>query len=281
MASERGIVVRRALASLASAALSAFLFARFDPLRRHFEWKDALFMCVVCLPPMGAAVALWSQRLVPQLLARACWWCFLLACAFATATMGPIGGVLWVFLGVCSASALLALGRTGLDAKSGRFQPVAFRGTLLLSLLLALADTGSLSFCAIGTATDGWREAGKVVALAGLALFACFGVVGLLRLRTWGLLAALASNLLVGTLAFTGALPLPPQLRLLFMGTAALQLVVPLPMLVTIVRRRPPPPDRWQRFRAVGSTLVIVGLAAFVVYAELVPGWRPLFRHFD
>jgi hypothetical protein len=180
------------------------------------------------------------------------------------------------YAGLCCAAALLLAGRAGLDAASGRFRPVAFRGTLVLSLVLALADAGSLSFCTFGTAMSGWRDAGAALALGALALLACVGVVGLLRLRTWGLLVALASNLLVGTLALTGALPLPPPLRWLFMGTAGLQLIVPLPMLVTIVRRRPPPPDRWQRFRSVATTVAILGLAAFVAYAGIVREWPPL-----
>jgi len=103
------------------------------------------------------------------------------------------------------------------------------------------------------------------------------GVVGLLRLRTWGLLVSLASNLLVAILGLAGVLYLEGPLRALFVSSACLQLLVPLPMLVTIWRGRTPGPDRWHRAKALASSAVIAGIAGVSFYATFVHG-APLFR---
>ena len=46
-----------------------------------------------------------------------------------------------------------------------------------------------------------------------------------------------------------------------YISSAVAQLIVPLPMLVTIAARRAPGPDRWRRARTVGATCVILALA--------------------
>jgi hypothetical protein len=88
------------------------------------------------------------------------------------------------------------------------------------------------------------------------------GVIGLLRLRTWGLLVGVATNLLIVTLMVAKVVPVPHwSVRVLIISSAVAQLIVPLPMLVTIAMRRAPGPDRWRAARAVGATCVIVALA--------------------
>ena len=146
---------------------------------------------------------------------------------------------------------------------------MAFRGTLQLSLVLAMADTASLALFGVVApvlASD-TTLAAKLLPLAALT---GLGVAGLLRLRTWGLLVALASNLLVGSSPPHGPSPVPMALQNLFVATALLQVIVPLPMIVRLALRRPPPPDRWQGFRTIGATAAIVGLVALGVYAGVV-----------
>jgi hypothetical protein len=96
------------------------------------------------------------------------------------------------------------------------------------------------------------------------------GVIGLLRLRTWGLILSVGSNLVVAVLALARVLYLPGPLRALFVGTAILQLIIPIPMLVTIVRGRAPGPDRWRRTKRAVWTAAIVGLAGFSVYGAYI-----------
>jgi hypothetical protein len=95
------------------------------------------------------------------------------------------------------------------------------------------------------------------------------GIVGLLQLRTWGLLVSLASNIAIVILASVGVLNLPHEVRNLFIGSAIAQLIVPLPMLSTILRKRPPNPDAWRRTRAIVPAVIVIVIAAVAVYAYL------------
>jgi hypothetical protein len=277
MLAERGWASRRVLASGLSVAIS---LATLRIGYRHMHgWRDWLGFATLLAPPAVAAALIWSRRVGAQILARACWWSILALGTLAlvmTMSTAPDRERTQMLVGVlCASGALLAVGRSGLDAPSGRFQPVAFRGTLLLSLLLAMADCGPFGFMSL-VAVFSHAPATFRLLSVGLFLLTLTGVVGLLRLKTWGLLVAIVTNLLVGTLAWAGVFGDHGPLRPLFMTTAALQLVVPLPMIVTFVRRRPAPPDRWQRFRAVGAVAVILGLTALSVYAGLVRQTPPV-----
>jgi hypothetical protein len=59
---------------------------------------------------------------------------------------------------------------------------------------------------------------------------------------------------------------------------AIVQLLIPLPMWVAIIRRRPPPPDRWQTAKMIASTIVIVALASLTVVTALLHGGRYIVR---
>lgn len=274
MLAERGWASRRVFASGLSVALSLGILRAFLTADGRISGvRDWLAVSAIIAPPAVAAALIWSRRVGAQILARACWWSILVFGTLTLATISPAGtesGRRQLFAGVlCAGAALLAVGRSGLDATRGRFQPVAFRGTLLLSLLLAMADCGPFGFMSLFALAASHPIRHELFIGLGLFALTLTGVVGLLRLRTWGLLVALVTNVLVGALAWSGFFGSHGPLRVLFMTTAALQLVVPLPMIVTLVRRRPPPPDRWQNVRVVGATVVIVALAAVSAYAGL------------
>jgi len=233
------------------------------------------WLAVVALigAPVVAAAAIWSRPLALQLLARAFWWVQLLVTSIISIA-GSREKRLLAFV-VASACALLSAGRVGLEeSSSGRFRPVAFRGTLMLALVLAMGDAGAFSWIGLMQLI----EARKV----GLIVFAppmIAGVIGLLRLRTWGLLVSVACNVAVAVAANTRLLYLSDQIRALFIANAIVQLMIPLPMWIAIIRRRPPPPDRWQRAKAIGVTCVIVSLMAIAIGARFVgsgPIYRPL-----
>jgi len=61
-------------------------------------------------------------------------------------------------------------------------------------------------------------------------------VIGLLRLRTWGLLVSVACNVVVAVLAAADLLGVADKVRWIFIGSAVVQLLIPLPMWLTIVR---------------------------------------------
>jgi hypothetical protein len=262
----RALIARRVVASAASLAAAAVLAHALLPLDSHNG--GGLALAVLIATPAVAAAAVWSRRLGLQLLARGLWWSLLLFGGLVAITDG--GAQFGAVLAAGSGVALLVAGSSGLDGGGARFQPVAFRGTLMLALVLAIADT--TSFIWLGTAQ---AFVGKEVRLILLVPPMIAGVVGLLSLRTWGLLLSLGCNILVVVLAGTGLLDLPRELQALFIGTAALQLLVPIPMWVTIIRRRPPPPDRWRSAKRIVSTVVIVGIVALSAYFALFHTRQP------
>jgi len=214
--------------------------------------------------PLLAAVSIASRRVGFQLLARGIWWSFLLLGGLIAAMIGleddGKSGYPCLFT-VANAFCLLAVGTTGLDDDGGRFRPAAFRGTLLLAMVLAIADSVTLLWIGSAQAVDA-RAFGALFLVPGMIV----GVIGLLRLRTWGLLISLTCNVLVAILASTGVLNLPAELRWLLVSTAIAQLLVPVPMWIAIARRRLPPPERFRRLKRVVSTAVIAGIAASSVY---------------
>jgi hypothetical protein len=199
-----------------------------------------------------------------QLLGRGLWWSLLLLGGLMAASGGQerVGGSL---MALGSAAAVLLAGAPSQNDGSDRFAPVAFRGTLTLALVLAMADAASFLWLGLANAIF-TRHLAMILLVPPMVA----GVVGLLRLRTWGLLVSLGANVLVATLALTGVLTSAGELRILFASTAIVQLLVPVPMLITIIRRRAPGPDRWVTFRAVGSRLVIVGIAGLALYTAFL-----------
>jgi hypothetical protein len=175
------------------------------------------------------------------------------------------------YIAILNAGALLVAGGSGLADNRGRFAPVAFRGTLVVALVLAIADTGAFSYFGLGTAL--FSHHSSVLLLVPLMVT---GIIGLLGLRTWGLIVSLCTNLLIAILAITHVLPLPRELRWLFIGTALLQLLVPIPMIVAIVRGTPPQPDAWRRTKVVLPAMMISAIALLSIYAGLIHEGRLL-----
>jgi hypothetical protein len=248
--------IRRAIACLASLTLAVkcFLFTRPD----HNSGVDALFSMATVAVPLVAAALIWSRRMTAQLLVRGAWWSMLLASALvanvAPSGMQPDGA----FLAGFSALALLAAGGVGLDDHPG-FAPVAFRGTLLVALVLAIADTGAFTWFGTGNAVfdHSWSVLMMVPPMIA-------GVIGLLRLKTWGLVVGFATNAAIAVLAFAHVLNLGP-LRDLFIATAVLQLLVPMPMIVAMIRRQPARVDAWRRTKAIVPVVVVVAIAGIAI----------------
>ncbi len=211
-----------------------------------------------------------------QLVSRAVWWAHLVlgvGWSFGPPESLPAAGAL---LAVGSGIALLVVGRSGLERSQTRvvFDPIAFRGTVLLSMILGLGDAMMLGNLGLAQAELGLAD-GHPAALLSCASLLAVGVWGLSRLRTWSVLVNLVANLgALGVLLSFG-----PRSALLgiMAGSAAVQLVLPLRMFVAFWRGAAPRDLRTElrsRLAAaviVGSMLIAVPVALFGTYAPQIP----------
>src|ERR1700747_2248467 len=118
IACERMVVVRRLAAGGASIAFGT-LFLREGWSSNHVDWREAFLLSIVVGAAEIAACLVWSRRLPAALLARACWWCFLLISEMGACLSGarehPNPAIAVLFSGL----ALLAIGRYGLEQEGG------------------------------------------------------------------------------------------------------------------------------------------------------------------
>ena len=215
--------------------------------------------------------AAWIHRehLGGQLSARAVWWSYLvLATVWASgpAEALPAAGSL---LAVGCGFALLAAGRQGLTraGTESTFDPIAFRGTVLASMILAVSDAQLLALLGITYAEAG-AAGGHPVALLVSAGLLLLGAWGLSRLRVWAVGLNLAASVLVVVLVaivIGRDTPLLPVLGL----SALVQLVLPVRMLVAF-RRGVRPRDRGTELSPVVPTALIV---LFVIVAVVLGLW--------
>lgn len=217
--------------------------------------------------PIGLLVAaaglVWRESLPSQLLVRAVLWSNLLLGVLLSVDGNGHEQTLGGLLALSTGAGLLVLGRSGLAAPSPVFSPAAFRGSLILALVMALADAQPLAlFGVFQLGKSNPAEAAPLLACAALMVVA---IVGLARLRVWGLVLNLVANLLIAGLALGGALKVPQLLAWTLATTALIQLLLPLPMIVTIARGRPPAPIRHPRLRAALVPCVVVILMALSV----------------
>lgn len=202
------------------------------------EWL-VLWMPVLLL---GASSVLMHRRsLAGQLLARAVWWSNLVLGGIIFLCSSGHERPLGLLLALGSGGALVLAGKERLDEKSASFAPIAYRGTLTAILVMALADVQSLFLFGVLS----WRETccGASHHAQSLALLVVGGalaiaMLGLFRLRVWGLaLAALGNLALVGVVVSWGQ-PLPSGLMLAYLGSAIVQLVLIVRITVGLVRGR-------------------------------------------
>lgn len=123
---------------------------------------------------------------------------------------------------------LAVVGRRGLAFQSRTFSPNAYRLTLTASLVMGLADTWALVFYSAVLS-----EAGLMLVCAAVMAVALFG---LFRMKVWGLALCIAANLVIAALALDSAFDLPAVLSWGLVSTATLQLLLPVPLILTIVR---------------------------------------------
>jgi hypothetical protein len=221
-----------------------------------------------------------------QLIARSMWWSTFgggaLICLFA----GGVGFVaISLVMVLATGTALLASGRIGLSAAdAGGFAPAAYRTSILVSMIMALADAQALGWVGaveLYEALD--RHALSATDLAAaLGVLSCSGVAlialyGLYKLQLWGLVLSALTTVAIGlgALVFlSDAGPIPYAFAL----SAAIQIALLVPLFVAIARRRAPrpPSPRAARLAAIAPALVILALAALSVMT--VATGQPLLR---
>ncbi|MEM6294532.1 MAG: hypothetical protein AAGA54_24880 [Myxococcota bacterium] len=222
-------------------------------------------------------VGIHRGRLGAQLGARAIWWSYLVFAvvwASGPAESLPAGGAL---LAVGCGFALLAAGLQGLTrrATAAAFDPVAFRRTVLLSMILAVSDAQMLALLGITYAEAGVVE-GHPAALLTSAALLLVGAWGLSRLRVWAVALNVVANVLVVVLA--GFVIGRDSLLMPVLGVSALiQLVLPARMVLAF-RRGARPQDRGTELSAVFGVVVVVILVCVAVVLGLV-GTNSLSSH--
>ena len=221
-----------------------------------------------------SAVSIHRGRLGAQLSARAIWWSYLvLGVVWSSGPVEslPAAGSL---LAVGCGFGLLAAGRQGLTrvGTAAAFDPIAFRGTVLVSMILAVADGQLLALLGVTYAEAG-AAGGHPVALLVCAGLLLVGAWGLSRLRVWAVGLNLLANVVVVVLVVVvigrDTLLLP------VLGAGALvQLVLPLRMLVAF-RRGVRPRDRRTELPAVVPSVLVVLLVVVAVVLGLVGTYAP------
>jgi hypothetical protein len=178
-----------------------------------------------------------------QVLSRALWW------------QGALMGILFFLgLGVRSGSvegivattalsfgcvtALASAGSAGLAQHSARFEPVAFRGGLMLSMVLALADTQALLLYGSIMLSDGGPVTSKALPFFASASVMMLALWGLWNMRMWGFLLNIAANIVIAGLALSGVFDLPGVLIGGLVATAVAQLLIPIPMIRAMLPAR-------------------------------------------
>jgi hypothetical protein len=152
----------------------------------------------------------------------------------------------------------------GVALAFGTGAALAFRATLSLGMILAVADAQALSF--IGALSiEAHHASGRPWLLFACAAALGASIVGLYRLRVWGLALAFVGALAVGACALSDAFGVPENIARMFAATSALALLVPLPVFVAIARRRAPAPVDPRLGRGAASLAVALLMAGSVV----------------
>jgi hypothetical protein len=219
---------------------------------------------------LGASALLVHHRHVgSQLVARAALWSNLgLGFLIVIGTDGREQGIAMA-LAVCTGGALLGLGQRGLDVDHGSFAPAAFRTTLFSLFLLALADVQGLAFFA-ALALEHRTDVLPVAVPLVLAGMLTVGLIGLYRLRVWGLAAHLVANLSLAGAVASGHVDLPSPILLALLVSATLQIGLLIPLFAALVRRRTRPNPRFSRYGTVVAASVVCALVGISIYAGAV-----------
>jgi hypothetical protein len=198
----RASAVKRVLASASLGAAAVGI----GSVAREFEHWDRSVLGVAALVGV-AAVGLGRRSVLSQVLSRGVAWVLLTPMLVGLADAlghGRLPDAYTVFFATTSASALL-LARPALhtDEAKAEFSPVAYRRTFLAGAVAAvMAGMVVLLFAAEQLI---WRQSGHGLALAVFGSAFLASAVGVVRMRSWGvLLGALTALVALGAAVFAG-----------------------------------------------------------------------------
>lgn len=223
--------------------------------------KPAAWIPVITL----AVVSLLAPvtRLYAQLLARGVWWSNLVLGVLLSVMGSRNERSLGVALTLGCAVALLVADRRALLASTegAGFRPVAYAGTIQLLLVLALADAQTLGLFAI--IEHGRPHEGAWVALGLASVAMITGFFGLLRLSLWGVFLTMGTALSLGLALVTESVRPDRDIVKAMLALAAMQVAVPLPMLLSMLTRRPlPAPPARLRGALANALIALIAAAA-------------------
>jgi uncharacterized membrane protein (DUF2068 family) len=228
------------------------------------------------LPLVGMTLSLLllhSRHLGAQMLARSFWWTSLILGMLIAGAANNDESLSGVGLALGAGGALLAMGRLGISnaRERGSFVPVAFTGALTVGLVMALADLQTLIMWGgvlVGISKDFTPAAFQ---LTGVGMLASAGVmlvaiVGLYRLRMWGVALNIVANVAIATCALT-VFDLPEFIAYALATTAVVQLLLPLPMLYAMATKKVVK-DRARRWSHLAAPAAISAMmvASVLVY---------------
>jgi hypothetical protein len=253
---------------LAGVALNAAAWAYEGSRHGEPDWKVAVFFA----PLVVSALLANLNHAGAQIVARGLWWFNLGVGTLAALTSrSPQATPAVIALG--AGTALLAAGGAGLGggvASRGGFAPVAFRRPLLLSLVMSVAEVQTLMSGFVLYVDQGDLSLAWQLAVAGALL--AVAVVGLYRLRVWGVLLHLIATAFVARFAFLAATMASMSgatAAAVWFAAVVLQLAVPMPMVWALVRRRPvAPPSTAPAVPRLFAALV-VGMMIGAAYSGL------------
>jgi hypothetical protein len=234
LALDRLSLSRRALIVLGVGAGPVAIWA-YEISHAH---NDRPALAIMLLPAVASLILAPVNHAGAQLATRGIWWFNLLF-----GTVAAVSSQGWQPALVACGAGLALLSAWDAGLRSGErtrepFEPVAFRRSLLVSITMAVAEVQLLAMGSTMLFLGNEPEAGAGAAASAAVL--ALGTYGLFRLRFWGVLLHLTAMLGVATLvalAMKHAHAL--EVICVWVGTVSVQMLLPMPMLLTILRRRP------------------------------------------
>ena len=287
-AGRRLVVTVACVLSIMAWILSILLHPIVDSVCSELPQSEVVGMGMF---PVGAAAvcaaAVWFPQVGAQMYVRACCWSFLV---LGTVGMLGVPGLFPVLLPVASITfgvALLVLGDQGLEPEryAGTFAPAGHRVAMTWALVLAssdaltllvLASSDALTLIAVTQSHD-YRFLLTDACTVGMIV----ALVGLFRLRAWGVWLNLGLNVLVASLALTGNLDgvFDPATYVLA-ATALVQLVLAIPLARSMLRGRVEEDPRWEYLagwigRLVVLSLILISVAVALDLPSHIHGEQP------
>lgn len=208
-----------------------------------------------------------------QIFSNAIWWTNLVLGSLLANVHEEEPGGRWMAVG-CAFALMVALARPLPAPVGDRYAPAQYRSVLTLALILAIADTQTLVCFASMMAAAAFGRAHGDLGIAELwvipaALAMLVSCVGLYRLKTWGLILNLGSNLAIAFCALVllggqkGAMPVAVFLT----STAVLQLIVAAPVYYRVASGNDWPLQVPARFQRIGAAAAVGLIATFALVA--------------